>query len=191
MGTVGAEHGLFRQQVIDHASGKLYGDVLVRPAVTHVVITLLFAALCIAILYLASTLEWTRKASIAGVFEEAAGHDVPMKAALYVPASLRSKIEIGRTFYVSIDGLHDQAWTTITIRSISGQVLAKCPICNPAEAGAEPYVRVEAIALDPMIRLDREWLALTPHIQFHFDLKLGKETAWKMFARRLHSGHDA
>jgi hypothetical protein len=182
---MGTEHGLFRQQAIDHASGRLYGDVLVKPAITHVLITLFFAALCIAIAYLAATLEWTRKASIVGVFEASAEHDASMKAALYVPASLRSKIEIGRTFYVSIDGLQDQAWTTVTISGISDHVLAKCPICNPAEVRAEPYVRVDAIALDPMIRVDREWLAITPQVQFHFDLKLEKQTVWKLFAARL------
>jgi hypothetical protein len=182
---MGAEHELFRSQVIAHAGGRLYGDVLVRPRVAHLSMTLLMATLCASIVYLASTVEWSRVESVAGIFEPGAQGQSSMRATLYVPVSIRKKLEVGRTYYVSVDGLRNQAWTTITIERISDSVLDKCPICSVAEARKEPYVRIEAIALDPMIRLDDEWLALTAGIRFHFDLKPEKQTVWKLLSGRF------
>jgi hypothetical protein len=186
-----AEHGLFRRQVIDNAGGRIYGEVLAIPRVTHVALSLLFVVLSGCTLYLAVAVEWTHSARIAGVFTADASDDKPISANLYVPASLRNRLFVDRTYYVSIDGLRNQAWTTITITHVSDRVIARCPICTKSYSRDEPYVRVEAIALDPMIRLDNEWLALSNDVRFHFDLELGKQTAWKLlsahFQQRGHS----
>lgn len=178
--------GLFRPQVMKRASGRLQGEVLVHPRLSHVLLTagcLLWIAL---IAYFAGRAEWAVNENVPGLIEPDAASR--LRGTVFVPVHARQYIQEGLVFDAAIEGLATSSPLRVRVAQISDELTTSCPACDGSRQGSL-YVRASVDLLDEHVRVDDRLLGLRSGVRFHFALPAGKQSLleWLGFTP-LHGG---
>ena len=168
--------GLFRRQAIEYATGKLYGDILVRPKPSHLILTSTCVLWVLPLAYLPYPAEWTQEETINGIVElDSTGSR--FVGAFYVPVRARRYLDTGQVFTARIEGAPQLYVLPIRIEHISDQVIETCPVCIGEETKPQPYVQLVASLQGDKIASDGGHLILNPGVRLSFVLPTEKKSA--------------
>jgi hypothetical protein len=167
---------LFRSQVTEHATGRLYGDVLVAPRPSQLILTALLFLWSSALLYALVTLEWTEQERIEGLVERWPQTN-QLIGNIYIPVAARRYIAPAQSFQATADIQALRTAVHLEVKRVSTVLTAHCPVCS-ATNGRSLYVRAEADIKDSSIYVDGNALQLAPGVRFHFMLPTRRQTIW-------------
>lgn len=175
-------NGLFRPQAIEYATGKLYGDVLVRPKPSHLILTGTCVLWLLALVYLAYAFEWTREETIHGIVEIDSSSS-RLVGTFYLPVHARQYIDTDQIFTVSVEGAPQSYSLPVRIERISDRPIANCPVCTGEKSTEQPYLQFVASLQGEIVPNDGR-LTLGPGFRLSFVLPTEKRNARNWVAGR-------
>jgi hypothetical protein len=177
---------LFRSQVTEHATRRLYGDVLVAPKRSQLILTFIFVIWSLALLYAFVALEWTQQERVEGRIEREPQTN-QLIAGIYIPVDVRGFINPSQSFQAIAGGEALHTAVQLTVKRISAAVITDCPVCSVAD-GHSLYVRAEAEVGNPSIVVGDTTLQLAPGVRLSFMLPTRRQTLWDWASSRGATG---
>lgn len=138
---------LFRPQVFEHLTSRVYGEILVKPKVSHMVYSVILFVWLLFGLYFVYSFEWL-------VFDEVGGtvgrddKNLAAVGVVQLPPQSHLFLDQGQVFPIVLETEHGQQNIDVFVKSISNEVESENNIATSGSRSSSRLLKVKAVQPD-------------------------------------------